>query len=461
MIIDKKLFIFLFLASNLLVGGVFIKIYALAEFGFIDELMILFIFPIFYSSYHYPRYHYLILILINLGSYFFVFNFVHNHQELVKHDVVIAFIFTLCISEMFYKLGVSNRQKNQTLNEIQEKNIELEREIVKRKQIENAKNETEIQLKAIFDGAIDPIFTKDLKFRYVTLNKSCRKLFGRPEMEIIGKTDFEIFPEDFANRVREIDQRVFRGEIVLGEDRVAPCGQFHAFHLTKVPLVNDAGTIYGLCAIARDITEWKIAEAALKESEERFRTIVETMQEGILLTDKNMDVAYANHNMEVLFGLTLEETKHRPVYNYFPENLRSILTGKIADRKKGISERYDVELQRKDGSFHHILISATPLMDHEGRFIGILSILSDVTEYKKMVEERERLIAELQDALANIRKLSGLLPICSSCKKIRDDQGYWSQLEEYIHEHSEAEFTHSLCPECLQALYPRFYKSES
>jgi PleD family two-component response regulator len=67
---------------------------------------------------------------------------------------------------------------------------------------------------------------------------------------------------------------------------------------------------------------------------------------------------------------------------------------------------------------------------------------------------------ELRKALAKIKTLSGLLPICASCKKIRDDQGYWTQLESYISEHSEAEFTHGCCPECMKKLYPEMYEKK-
>jgi DNA-binding response OmpR family regulator len=71
--------------------------------------------------------------------------------------------------------------------------------------------------------------------------------------------------------------------------------------------------------------------------------------------------------------------------------------------------------------------------------------------------ERKKLILELHEALANVRKLSGMLPICASCKKIRDDKGYWTQVETYIRAHSEAEFTHGICPECTEKLYPEIY----
>ncbi|MDH5297427.1 MAG: response regulator [Desulfobulbaceae bacterium] len=73
---------------------------------------------------------------------------------------------------------------------------------------------------------------------------------------------------------------------------------------------------------------------------------------------------------------------------------------------------------------------------------------------EKSLEEREKLIAQLQEALAKVKTLSGLLPICAACKKIRDDQGDWSQIETYIRDHSEAEFTHLVCPDCARRLYP-------
>ena len=73
-------------------------------------------------------------------------------------------------------------------------------------------------------------------------------------------------------------------------------------------------------------------------------------------------------------------------------------------------------------------------------------------------KERERLLAELQDAVAKIKTLSGLLPICSNCKKIRDDKGYWMHIESYIRDRSEAKFSHSICPECAKILYPDFFE---
>ena len=81
-------------------------------------------------------------------------------------------------------------------------------------------------------------------------------------------------------------------------------------------------------------------------------------------------------------------------------------------------------------------------------------LMAEIAQRKEAESAREKLILELQNALLKIRMLSGLLPICSSCKKIRDDGGYWEQIEVYIKDHSEADFSHSICPECADRLYP-------
>ena len=84
------------------------------------------------------------------------------------------------------------------------------------------------------------------------------------------------------------------------------------------------------------------------------------------------------------------------------------------------------------------------------------SLHSEIKERAAAEKEKEKLIKELQTALSEVKTLSGLLPICASCKKIRDDKGYWKQIEAYISEHSKAEFSHGICPECAEKLYPDF-----
>ena len=118
-------------------------------------------------------------------------------------------------------------------------------------------------------------------------------------------------------------------------------------------------------------------------------------------------------------------------------------------------------------SIHHLKLSTQEISD--GKFDHLPKIrnqdeLGDLSQafhkmaqrLKQVEEERGELIHTLRDALAKIKRLHGMLPICASCKKIRDDKGYWNQLEVYIEEHSEAEFTHGYCPDCVKKLYGAF-----
>jgi PAS domain S-box-containing protein len=114
--------------------------------------------------------------------------------------------------------------------------------------------------------------------------------------------------------------------------------------------------------------------------------------------------------------------------------------------------------RRKDGTDFPVEVWSAVVQGEENQPVAIVHVARDVTERKKSENDRENLIRELQNALVEVKALSGLLPICSSCKKIRDDQGYWIQVETYISKHSDATFTHGLCPECLKQYYPEVYK---
>jgi hypothetical protein len=92
----------------------------------------------------------------------------------------------------------------------------------------------------------------------------------------------------------------------------------------------------------------------------------------------------------------------------------------------------------------------------DGQLLRVWRVRRDVTERKRAAAERERLIAELRKALAEVKTLSGLLPICANCKKIRDDGGYWTQVESYLLQKADVSFTHGICPDCMKRLYPGF-----
>ncbi len=117
-------------------------------------------------------------------------------------------------------------------------------------------------------------------------------------------------------------------------------------------------------------------------------------------------------------------------------------------------KRECVEMQIQDGRW--MMITVDPVYDDSGKVIKAVHIARDITERIKIQDERERLLLELQKATATVDTLSGLIPICSNCKKIRDDKGYWNQLEKFIKKYANVDFSHSICPDCAKKLYPDY-----
>jgi len=117
----------------------------------------------------------------------------------------------------------------------------------------------------------------------------------------------------------------------------------------------------------------------------------------------------------------------------------------------GIISGVELQVRTRDGDVRDGLFSGEIFESQGQRFL--LTVMIDITERKRAEAERERTIGELRSALEQIKTLKGIVPICANCKKIRDDRGFWEQVEAYITRHSGAEFSHSICPDCLGRLY--------
>ncbi|MEI8342718.1 MAG: PAS domain-containing protein, partial [Verrucomicrobiota bacterium] len=120
---------------------------------------------------------------------------------------------------------------------------------------------------------------------------------------------------------------------------------------------------------------------------------------------------------------------------------------------KGKVWKGEVRNRAKDGSYYWVDATIVPFLDDDGNVIQHVAIRTEITARKNAEEDREKLIQELKTALAEVKTLSGLLPICCSCKKVRDDTGYWNQIEAYISRHSDALFSHGYCPDCIGQVY--------
>jgi len=125
----------------------------------------------------------------------------------------------------------------------------------------------------------------------------------------------------------------------------------------------------------------------------------------------------------------------------------------LADRERTGKAHGELSARRRDGTLFPVEVSSVLFRDSEGHVRSCI-IIRDISERKSAEAERERLIRELQETLGRVRTLSGLLPMCAACRKIRDKQDVWHNLESYIRTHTEADFSHGICPDCRQRLYP-------
>lgn len=187
--------------------------------------------------------------------------------------------------------------------------------------------------------------------------------------------------------------------------------------------------------------------------------IISTMADGLILIDQSYNIVNVNKAALELLTYNEKELVGQPF---------EILLANQYEKRQWLDriiteshlKNYDLFLKNKSGANITISLSSSMIKDDTGNIVGIVCIVRDITERKLAEQEREKMIGELQTALSNIKTLRGLVPICSNCKKVRNDKGYWQQVEEYVHEHTEADFSHGLCEECAKKLYPDYFGKE-
>jgi PAS domain S-box-containing protein len=245
-----------------------------------------------------------------------------------------------------------------------------------------------------------------------------------------------------------------------------------------------------------EIAELREIINTLRESEAKYKSIFEALPVSLQVVDENGIIVEINpfHINCMGKGKTTKSTYLNQNISARPSIVRAGLSEKYRSVLEGatIDEKEVYFPITSGGGDAYSNIRGVPIK-RDGEIIGAIYISEDVTQLKKDKEdlirhrhkleelvgartqelrnanvklqeeikerkkaegEKEKIILLLQEALKKVKTLSGFLPICASCKKIRDDKGYWKQIESYIKEHSEAEFSHSLCPDCTRRLYP-------
>jgi PAS domain S-box-containing protein len=220
----------------------------------------------------------------------------------------------------------------------------------------------------------------------------------------------------------------------------------------------------GRILLHADDLERKIQKktASLERNERKLRDLTRKLEMAQQLAksgwweyDVRADTIHWPEETYALYGLDPEtrdldynrllQCIHPDYRDYHNQQLQVILT-------KGAAE-FQYPIECPDGERRWIWARGETVCDENAEPIKLFGTLQDITDAKRTEQEREQLITDLKEAIGQVRTLSGLLPMCANCKKVRDDSGYWNQLEAYISKHTNADVSHGLCPECMDEMY--------
>ena len=331
--------------------------------------------------------------------------------------------------------------------------------VIQTAQAQEALKESERKFRTIFDSANDGMFLLDLETKkFVMCNEMCSKMLGFTQEEFLNLFIADLHPSEDLPFIFEQTGKFLEG----GEGGVRADIRFRrkdgtVFFTDLSPaLMTLAGRKFAL-VVFNDITERKKAEGEIK----KYHTLFETSTDAIMMLTKDGGFFDGNQAAFDLFGFSSKEDflQMRPSELSPPTQPdgKDSLTASLEHIETALttgSDSFEWLHKKKDGALFTGEIRMSTLELGEKKVLQAL--VRDITERKRAREEREKLIVELRASLEKVKTLSGLLPICASCKKIRDDKGYWNQIESYIRDHSEAEFSHGICPECMKKLYPDF-----
>jgi PAS domain S-box-containing protein len=305
-----------------------------------------------------------------------------------------------------------------------------------------------LDLRALIDASDDAIIGTDPNGTIVSWNKGAEKMCGYKAKEILGRSVSVFLPPGHLDEHSENLKRLRRGEHIQSFEstRIHKDGHPIDVSITISPVKGRGGAVVGASVVARDITEQRQTQEALRLSEERFRVALKNAPVVVFSHDLRLRYTWMNSpNLAV----ATENYLGRTDAEVFPGEQGVRLTAIKAEVLRTGVDSHDEITVTFMGERRYLDLTVEPVRDAEGKIIGLLCAAIDVTSLKAT-------IVKLQEALNQVQVLSGLLPICASCKRIRDEHETWQVLEEYLQDRTKAKFTHGICPDCMRKLYPEY-----
>jgi PAS domain S-box-containing protein len=207
-------------------------------------------------------------------------------------------------------------------------------------------------------------------------------------------------------------------------------------------------------APAAEVERLRAEAAALRASEASFRALLDESSDPIFSFLPDGTYRYVNQAFARGVGRPREEIVGRRIFDVFPpaeaEKRFAVLRQVF---RTGLRQDFDVRVPRPDGDRHY-LTTVQPVLGEGGAVVSAMCSSKDITDRKRMEGELRERLFELEAALAHVKQLQGIIPICAHCHKVRLAPESWQAVEAYVSEHSEAQFTHGICPACLERHFP-------
>ena len=261
--------------------------------------------------------------------------------------------------------------------------------LIERKQAEEALQEKSLQvqrladeLELIIDGIPGLVFFKDTENRFVRVNKFVADAHQRTKKQLEGTSCFELYSREMAQAYFEDDLEVIqsrRPKLNIDEPWKTEQGT-RWLNTSKIPYLNEKGEITGVIGLSLDITERKKAEEALRESEEKYRNLIESLQEGVWVIDEDAKTVFVNYPMAEMLGYTEEEMLGIDLFEFMDEKAVDTAKENLERREAGITEQHDFEFIQKDGSRVNVILVTRPLTDNDGNYKGAIAGVINVTE---------------------------------------------------------------------------------
>ena len=318
--------------------------------------------------------------------------------------------------------------------------------------IKELQNTTE-HYQSLIDDSPDGFFIADLSGNLLSVNNTICKRLDYSEKTLLQMNLQQIIDTEYHDQLQLRLARVQKGDsllepieyILLTRDK-----KRLNVEISSTPLVL-RNELIGFQSIIRDISSRREAEEAFRESETAYQHVFNSMLDALVILDNEGTIIESNPSASAMYGYSSDELKGKHATDLIHQDYWHVFSDfKKSARQDGYFKGETIDL-KKDGSKINVEVRGSIIIRRKKKYFLIL--LRDITDRKTNELEKERLISELENKVSQIKTLSGLLPICSSCKNIRDDYGYWNKIENYIQDHSQAEFSHSLCPTCSEKLY--------